>query len=49
MDQWHEAEVAAGDTLEAWDDLTGLSLDPKGALNARRQELDYIAQKKVWG
>ena len=45
VDQWHEAEVAAGDRLEAWDDLTGLSLDPKGVLNARRQELDYIAQK----
>ena len=48
-DQWHEAEVAAGDRLEAWDDLTGLSLDPKGVLNARRQELDYIAQTNVWG
>ena len=29
VDQWHEAEVAAGDRLEAWDDLTGLSLEPK--------------------
>ena len=35
VDQWHEAEVAAGDRLEAWDDLTGLSLDPKGVLNAK--------------
>ena len=43
VDQWHEA----GSRLEAWDDLTGLSLDPKGVLTARRQELDYIAQKKV--
>ena len=47
MDQWHEEEVAAGSRLEAWDDLTELSLDPKGVLSARRQELDYIAQKKV--
>ena len=46
--QWHEAEVAAGDRLKAWDGLTGLLLDPKGVLNARRQELDYIAKKKVW-
>ena len=28
--------------------MTGLSLDPKGVLSARRQELDYIAQKRVW-
>ena len=48
VDQWHETEVAAGERLEAWDDLTGLSLDPKGVLNARRQELEYIAQKNVW-
>ena len=43
VDQWHEAEVAVGDRLEAWDDLTGLSLDPKGVLSTKRQELDYIA------
>merc|ERR1712086_771926 len=48
VDQWREDEAAAGNKLEAWDDLTGLSLDPKGVLTARRQELDYIAQKKVW-
>ena len=47
-DQWHDPEIAAGERLEAWDDLTGLSLDPKGVLKARRQELDYIDQKKVW-
>ena len=29
--------------------MTGLSLDPNGVLTARRQELDYISQKKVWG
>ena len=48
VDQWHEDEETAGSRLEAWDDLTGLSLDPKGVLSARRQELDYIAQKEVW-
>ena len=48
-DQWREAEVAAGSKSEAWDDFTGLSLDPKGVLNARRQELDYIAQEKYMG
>ena len=29
-DQWRETEETAGSRLEAWDDLTGLSLDPKG-------------------
>ena len=48
MDQWHETEETAGSRLEAWDDLTGLSLDPKGVLAARRQELEYISQKQVW-
>ena len=28
--------------------MTGLSLDPKGALAARKQELEYISQKQVW-
>ena len=48
VDQWHEKEETAGSRLEAWDDLTGLSLDPKGVLAARKQELDYISQKQVW-
>ena len=47
-DQWHEPEIAAGERLEAWDDLAGLSLDPRGVLDARRQELEYIDQKNVW-
>ena len=34
--------------LEAWDDLTGLPLDPKGVMEARRKELTYVEQKKVW-
>ena len=49
VDQWREEEVAAGSRLEAWDDLTGLPLDPQGVLSARRQELDYIAKKKRYG
>ena len=48
VDQWHEKEETAGSRLEAWDDLTGLSLDPKGVLAARTQEHDYIPQKQVW-
>ena len=48
VDQWRETEETAGSRLEAWGDLTGLSLDPKGALAARKQELDYISQKQVW-
>ena len=49
VDHWREEEVAAVSRLEAWDDLTGLSLDPKGVLSARRQELDYIAEKGMGG
>ena len=48
MDQWHETGETAGSRLEAWGDLTGLSLDPKGVLAARKQELEYISQKQVW-
>ena len=48
VDQWHETEETAGSRLEAWDDLTGLSLDPKGVLAARKQGLKYISQKQVW-
>ena len=48
VDQWREDEETAGSRLEAWDDLTGLPLDPKGVPAARKQELDYISQKKVW-
>ena len=47
-DEWHEQEITAGDRLEAWGDLTGLPLDPKGVLKARRKELTYIEQEKVW-
>ena len=38
VDQWRETEETAGSRLEAWDDLTGLSLDPKGVLAGRKQE-----------
>ena len=27
-DKWHDPEIVAGERLEAWDDLTGLSLNP---------------------
>ena len=46
-DKWHDPETEAGTRLEAWDDLTGLSLDPRGVLEARQKELDYIEKKKV--
>ena len=49
VDQWRETEEIAGSRLEAWDDLTGLSLDPKGVLAARKQALEYISQKQVLG
>ena len=39
---------AAGERLEAWGDLVRLSLGPKGVLDARRHELEYIDQKSVW-
>ena len=48
-DKWHDPETEAGGRLEAWDDLTGLSLDPRGVLETRQNELDYIEKKKVWG
>ena len=38
----------AGERLEAWDDLTGLSLNPRGIWEARRNEFDYTEQKNVW-
>ena len=41
-DKWHDPEIVAGTRLEAWDDLTGLSLNPRGVLEARQKELDYI-------
>ena len=47
-DEWHDTEIVAGNRLEAWDDLTGLSLNPRGVLEARRKELEYIEQKNVW-
>ena len=47
-DEWHEPEITAGERPEAWDDLTGLPLDPKGVLEARRKGLEYIDQKNVW-
>ena len=47
-DKWHDPEIVVGTRLEAWDDLTGLSLDPRGVLEARQKELDYIEKKKVW-
>jgi len=47
-DEWHDDEVPAGARMEAWDDLTGLPLDPKGVLEARQKELSYVEQKKVW-
>ena len=47
-DEWHDSEIVAGELLGAWGDLTGLSLDPRGVLAARRKELEYIDQKNVW-
>ena len=47
-DEWHDDEVPAGARMEAWDDLTGLLLDPKGVLEARQKELSYVEQKKAW-
>ena len=38
-DEWREDEAQAGVRMEAWDDLTGLPLDPKRVLEARKKEL----------
>ena len=47
-DEWHEQEITAGERLEARGDFTGLPLEPKGVLEARRKELAYVDQKNVW-
>ena len=36
-DKWHDPEIVAGTRLEAWHDLTGLSLSPRGVLEARQK------------
>ena len=33
-DKWHDPEIVEGKRLEPWD-VTGLSLDPRGVLEAR--------------
>ena len=45
-DEWHDKEVAAGERMEAWGDLTGLPLDPKGVMEARQKELSYVEKKQ---
>ena len=47
-DKWHDPETEAGTRLEAWDDLTGLSLDPRGVLETRQKEFYSIKKKHVW-
>ena len=47
-DKWYVPEIETGTRLEAWDDLTGLALDPRGVLEARQKDLAYIEKKKVW-
>ena len=47
-DEWHDDEAQAGARMKAWGDLTGLPLDPKKVLEARKKELSYVEQKKVW-
>ena len=47
-DKWHDPEIVAGDRLEAWDDLTGLSLNPRGVLEARQTEFGlYRAEERL--
>ena len=41
----HEKEVQPGKRLEAWDDLTGLPLDPKKVLEAR-ESMDSDTRRK---
>ena len=33
---------------QAWDDVTGEELDEKEVMRARRKEIGYIEEKKVW-
>lgn len=41
----HEDELIG---VEAWDDVTGLLLDPREVQRARMKELHYIHEKNVW-
>jgi hypothetical protein len=36
------------ETMVAWDDITGMQLDPKMVMEARKKELGYVKDKKVW-
>ena len=40
LDEWGESA--------AWDDVTGMPLDRKRVQAARREEMDYVREKKVW-
>ena len=43
-DKWHE-KVEVG---SAWDDVTGLKLDPKEVVRARREEIGWMRNKGVY-
>ena len=43
-----EAEHEEDINIQAWDDLTGLDLDPGGVRQARLKEIGYAREKEVW-
>ena len=48
-DKWRDPETEAGTRLEAWGDLTGLSLDSRGVLEARQKELGVTLRRSKCG
>jgi hypothetical protein len=44
----HEEDQAVSSWMQAWDDITGVGLNPKEVRKARMKEIDYIVKKQVW-
>ena len=44
----HDEEETEKIMQKAWDDVSGMELDVKEVIKARREEIDYIRKKEVW-
>jgi hypothetical protein len=48
-DKYHDGEEQEiGKRMAAWEDLTGVPLNPKKVMEARQKELEYISDRNVW-
>ena len=43
-----EEKTRKEELSRAWDDVSGAELNPEGVRSARKKEMDYINNKKVW-